>query len=187
MPRIPGHSHGEVPPLPQLILWFCIKQAPYYPTLDSIWKSKSLPKLRVFSWLLIRDRLNTKDLMSRKNWLIDGGSDCVLCSQHVVGTRYHMFFTCPFALACWNCIGITWDCSKPISARSLFTSPCFMEIVSSATWNFWKERNDLIFRNQVPSLGRWRVRFQNDLLLHQYIVKPALVHALMIWIQSTFI
>jgi hypothetical protein len=36
-------------------------------TLSGVWKSKCLPKLRVFAWLLLLDRLNTKDIMQRKN------------------------------------------------------------------------------------------------------------------------
>jgi hypothetical protein len=41
-----------------------------------------------------------------------------------------------------------------------------MEIFVCSAWNIWKERNDFIFKQQVPSLARWRVRFQSDLLLH---------------------
>jgi hypothetical protein len=61
-----------------------------------------------------------------------------------------------------------------------------MEIVSGAAWNIWKERNDFIFKNQNPTLGRWKVIFQSDLLIHQYRVKPDMVQDLLTWIQSIF-
>jgi hypothetical protein len=90
---------------------FVFDQVPKNPTMQSIWKSKSLPKLRVFTWLLSKDRLNTKDLMLRKHWTIDDGPTCVLCSRPDVETRDHLFFQCSFAASCWNCIGISWDCT----------------------------------------------------------------------------
>ena len=35
--------------------------------LNNLWKSRCLPKLKVFCWLLIKGRLNTKDMMLRKH------------------------------------------------------------------------------------------------------------------------
>jgi hypothetical protein len=35
--------------------------------LTLVWKSKCLPKLKVFAWLLFLDRLNTKELMHHKS------------------------------------------------------------------------------------------------------------------------
>jgi hypothetical protein len=83
--------------------------------LQALWKSKCLPKLRVFGWLLLMDRLNTKDLMTRKNWQIEGGRHCMLCDNEESETRDHLFFGCPFALACWETLQIQWDCSLQIS------------------------------------------------------------------------
>ena len=145
---------------------------PIDPAIQEIWKSKCLPKLRVFSWLLLMDRLNTKELMQRKNWQNDGGTHCVLCDNQQEETRDHLFFYCSFAKSCWDLISIQWANNLDISARfsrakQHFRGPCFMEIVACAAWNIWKERNDLIFRDQRPSLGRWRVRFQSDISLHQ--------------------
>lgn len=120
--------------------------------LNAIWKSWSLPILKVFAWLLMHDHLNTRDLMLRKNLHLDSGSDCVLCTASLLETRDHLFFLCPFAQQCWAALGIQWDTSISIShrfvvVRLVFIGPCFMEVVSYATWNIWKERNDLIFKN----------------------------------------
>jgi hypothetical protein len=48
---------------------FMFEGPPNQPVMIHLWKSKC----RVFAWLLIMDRLNTKDLMSRKHWHIEGG------------------------------------------------------------------------------------------------------------------
>src|SRR4051812_34550103 len=119
--------------------------------------------MRVFDWLLLRDHLNTKNLMIRKHWTFDGGPDCVLCIGHVHEDSDHLFFRCQFATICWLLVGISWDCNLELSqrivkAKSVFTGPCFMEIFSCAAWNIWKERNEFIFNNIRPSLSRWKVR-----------------------------
>jgi hypothetical protein len=159
--------------------------------LNSIWKSKCLPKLRIFAWLLLQDRLNTKDIMQRKNWHIEEGPACVLCTNSTLETRDHLFFECSLAQECWTSVGIQWDCSLPVSnrllqARSMFKGPCFMEIFTCAAWNIWKERNEYIFKNQPPSMARWKVKFRSDLLLHKYRVKAAMVQPLMDWVLHVF-
>ena len=46
---------------------FIFPQMPQNTTLSLIWQSKCLPKLKVFVWPLMVDRLNTKDLMLWKH------------------------------------------------------------------------------------------------------------------------
>jgi hypothetical protein len=171
---------------------FLFAQLPQDPALNAIWKSKSLPKLRVFAWLLMLDRLNTRDLMRRKNWHLDSGPNCVLCDEARLETNDHLFFDCHFAKQCWEKLGIQWDTSLHISkrflqARNNFSGPCFMEALVCAAWNIWKERNYLIFQGQQPSLRHWRVRFQHDLMLHRYRVKASLVQPLVDWVLNIFV
>ena len=159
------------------------------PSYNSIWKSKCLPKLKVFLWLLYYDRLNTKDLMVRKHWVLEDGPACPLCTTGVVETRDHLFFGCSFAADCWNLVGIDWDLQRPIldrirRAQSSFNGACFLEIFACAVWNIWKVRNELIFQNIQPSHGRWKGKFRADLLLHQFRVKKALVLPLLQWISD---
>uniref|UniRef100_A0ACD5WUQ5 Uncharacterized protein n=1 Tax=Avena sativa TaxID=4498 RepID=A0ACD5WUQ5_AVESA len=130
-------------------------------------------------------------MMLMRHWQIKEGSDCVLCSLCTIESRDHHFFACPFALSCWDLLNIKWDCSLTISQRFLiakgeFEGPCFMEIVVCAAWNIWKERNELIFQGKVPSFSRWKVRFQHDLLLHQFRVKQSVVQPLLDWSSTCF-
>jgi hypothetical protein len=160
--------------------------------LRAIWKSRCLPKLKVFVWLLFKDRLNTRDMMLRRQWHFISGPTCVLCQDQVLETRDHLFFECTFAKNCWNTCHIIWDMDLAIearyaTARLIFAGPCFMEIVACVAWNVWKERNDHIFRGILPSFQRWRVRVQSDLMLHQFRVKTALVQPLVDWVASIFI
>lgn len=81
------------------------------------------------------DRLNTKDMVIRRNWHVDGGTDCVLCAENRLQTRDHLFFSCSFAKSCWEFVEIDWDMSVPFSRRVMdasnaFARHCFLEILS---------------------------------------------------------
>ena len=78
-------------------------------------------------------------------------------------------------------IRIQWDLSLPFYerfslAKTSFVGPCFMDVVACASWNI-----------QPKSLGRRRVRFQIDLLLHRFRVNPALVQTLIDWLLALFV
>jgi hypothetical protein len=71
---------------------FLFGQLPIDAALNAVWKSNMLPKLKVFSWLLIHDRLNTRDLILRKHWQLNSGPEYVLCTSKQLVTREHFFF-----------------------------------------------------------------------------------------------
>jgi hypothetical protein len=107
----------------------------------------------------MQDQLNTKDLILRKHWKLDSDNFYVLCQLHVLETRDHLFFECPFAMQCWEESNIDWNMSlhlsdRCVTAKQSFNGPCFMEVLACATWNIWKEGNEFIFQNQTPSFGR---------------------------------
>ena len=50
-------------------------------------------KIKVFAWMLIMDRLNTKDMVERRQWHLDDGVNCVICPLQARETRDHLFLT----------------------------------------------------------------------------------------------
>jgi hypothetical protein len=163
---------------------FLFERVPKHDIMTVIWSSKTLPKIKVFLWLLMLDRLNTRDIMSRKNWIIDSGTDCSLCHTANLETRSHLFFECDFARSCWNEINIHWPNNRPMEqgfweVKNNFLGPCFVEVFACATWNIWKARNDFIFQAIPFSLGRWKVGFQSDMWLHHFRVKHTVVQPLL--------
>jgi hypothetical protein len=170
---------------------FLFERVPKNEIMITIWSSKTLPKIKVFLWLLMLDRLNTRDLMDRKKWRIDSGLDCSLCHLSVRETRSHLFFECAFARDCWNSINIQWPSDKSLAegfweVKTNFQGPCFVEIFACAAWNIWKSRNDFIFQAIPFSLERWKIGFQNDLWLHHFRVKQTSVQPLLGWLVDIF-
>lgn len=75
-----------------------------HPIYRHLWKSKCQPKHRVFYWLWLKNRLNTRDMLRRKNMTLESYS-CENCLWQREKTLYHLFLRCNFAKA-WNSIGI---------------------------------------------------------------------------------
>jgi len=73
-------------------------------------------------------------------------------------TLFHLFFDCPFALACWIKLNIvlvgnsTWQVLEAIKEH--INLPFFMEIMITFYWSLWMQRNDFIFRGIQPTPHR---------------------------------
>jgi hypothetical protein len=129
-----------------------------------IWNSKCCNKLRVFSWLLLMDRLNTRDILRRKKQKLRDNYNCVLCNNNTEETAFHLFFSCPFSQSCWQHLGISWDFSLEFfqmmhQAKLQYQSTFFMEIFTIAAWEIWKQRNNFIFDRGRPSFVSWKSSF----------------------------
>lgn len=79
------------------------------PTFKWLWKSCCQTKHMAFSWLQIKDRLSSRNML-RRNMTLDS-CNCGLCSLAVEETREHLFLFCPFARQCWGilCLYIPTD------------------------------------------------------------------------------
>lgn len=71
-----------------------------------IWKTKCVPKIKFFAWLLLNDRLNTRNILRRRKKFLEEGYNCVLCQDGVEETIEHLFFDCPLAVSRWYALGI---------------------------------------------------------------------------------
>ena len=110
-----------------------LEASPLFPWL---WSSGNLGKHKFFFWLLLRDKLNTRNLLRRKDRAIDD-YNCVLCNNGVEESAFHLFFECPFSQSCWDSINIHWNTNlQPldmvIEARTNFGSIILREIMITA-------------------------------------------------------
>jgi hypothetical protein len=155
------------------------------PLFSWLWGSNNLGKHKFFFWLLLRDRLSTRNLLRRKNMFLEDYS-CVLCNSGQEETFFHLFFECPFSTSCWHFISIHWNLNlQPldmiISAREDFGSNIFREIIITACWAIWLVRNGVIFDNEQASVNEWRRRFKKEIGFVCTKAKPARQAALNLW------
>ena len=68
---------------------------------NHIWKSKIPYKIKIFTWLLEKGAVLTKDNMIRRRWA--GDPSCKFCDQPE--TINHLFFQCLVAKCIWALIG----------------------------------------------------------------------------------
>jgi hypothetical protein len=154
-----------------------------------LWKSSCIMKTKVFAWLLLSDRLNTKDLLQRRHWNVNAGTHCELCPGRHYEDRAHLFFDCMFSVRVWNYLQIPWVSNDSIQAvvaeaKRSFNKPFFMEVMMVACWNIWIIRNGKIFRQEKPTFGKWKAHFIHDITLLQHRIKVKHKDALLSWIKG---
>jgi hypothetical protein len=120
-----------------------------------IWRAKITKKLKKFIWLVVRDRINSRNLLKRKNFKVQGDDySCVLCNLNIEEYTYHLLFQCPLSTECWTSINIHWDHDLYFfdtikKAREECQHELFMEVFSIAAWEIWKQQNAKIFRDDT--------------------------------------
>ena len=154
-----------------------------------IWQSKCCNKLRVFTWLLLMDRLNTRNILKRKKHKLEGNNyNCVLCNHNVEETALHLFFTCPFSQACWQHLGVQWNLAMDffhmlLHAKEGFSNPFFMEVFIISAWQIWKQRNNFIFSRGQPSFLAWKTGFIDEARLQAHRISENKRSPFLSWID----
>lgn len=91
-----------------------------HPVYKWLWKCSCQNKHKVFFWLLIKDRLSTKELLKRKNMTLQD-FNCVLCNGNMEESLLHLFLECPFAVQCWAWLNLQIsDSTNPFQALQDF-------------------------------------------------------------------
>ena len=154
-----------------------------------IWKSACTMNYKVFAWLLLRDRLNTRDLLQRRDWHVTDDTHCVLCPLRIYEDRLHLFLTCNFSQRIWSYLQIQWTNNNELqqiiqTAKASFGHSFFMEVLIVACRNIWLQRNGAIFRHEAPSFGRWKSGFIHDMSLLKHRMKAKLIPNFQSWLDS---
>jgi hypothetical protein len=71
-----------------------------------LWKSCSTLKTKVFAWLVLRDRINTRDMLQRRHWNVTNDKHCELCPGRLYEDIVHLLFECTFSRRIWNYLQI---------------------------------------------------------------------------------
>lgn len=128
----------------------------------AIWKYSIPPTVKVFRYLLLKERLLTREVMIYRNFNCTD-TVCSLCDTGVLESAIHLFFECPFAKAIWNSLscflgdeflgrGRTVLEIWRRSSANLKHKPairtrgeCFL---SAGCWMIWRQRNNMIFEQR---------------------------------------
>jgi hypothetical protein len=109
-----------------------------HPVFSWLWKSCYRGRHKFTFWLLLRDRLSTRNILRRKNRVLDD-YNCPMCNSSVEETSEHLFLSCPFATWCWRFIYVSWDMSvnifdRIVEGRRSFGKKFFRELLLIACW-----------------------------------------------------
>lgn len=158
------------------------------PSFKWLWACACQSRHKVFFWLLLRDRLNSRNILRRKGCQLEDYS-CVLCDQGAEETIQHLFWTCPFAQECWSFIcpqhsQLESTYQAILHLRNLLNDNLFMEIIVLASWAIWIARNNFIFNHLHPSLDSWRSTFSHEFALVIHRAKPKFKALFELWLSS---
>ncbi|XP_017252984.1 uncharacterized protein LOC108223310 [Daucus carota subsp. sativus] len=134
------------------------------PWLEFVWNIFSVPRYAISAWLILQQRLLTKDRILRFGMIVD--PTCVLCASDCE-SHSHIFSNCPYTHT------VLSACPVPVcTSWNDFTTGSYIRIgcpritrFIAAAWNaIWTERNNRIYRNvrrnpaELISLVRAQVR-----------------------------
>jgi len=158
------------------------------PVYRHLWKSPCQPKHKVFFWLLISDRLSTRNLLRRRRMALPAYT-CVLCQLGAEETLEHLFFNCQFSVHCWASCGITMqNCNDPFQALNQVQNQAdqnfFLPLMILQCWSIWSVRNDFIFKAIPPTLQRVKECLLKELQFLALRVKVRLSTTFELWVQN---
>ena len=156
------------------------------PPFSWIWKSCVQLKHKIFFWLLIQDRLNTRDLLGRKNFYIEDKS-CVLCHNDINESRTHLFFGCEFSQIFWWKLNQEWNVDLDLidmllDGRNRANQKCFKEFLIIGCWSLWTHRNSIIFNGGHLDLDFCFSSFIETFSLIRHRAKPSLKDGMLQWL-----
>ena len=130
-----------------------------------IWKSKIPYKIKIFTWLLEKNAILTKDNLLKGKWL--GNPNCSFCDQPE--SIDHLFFQCPVVRCIWGLVGSCFKASNIPGCYSQYRPwiekwlPEWKFIhhfgFAATSWAIWKSRNKAIFDNKI-------IRHPAEILIH---------------------
>jgi zinc-binding in reverse transcriptase len=127
------------------------------PTLNNIWHIRLPPKIKIFIWLVLQDKLQSAQNLQRKGW--PAITDCIMCNTGAQETTEHLFISCPTAASL----------AGPTSTQARTSTLTILEVWCEAyrtsqqsqwaasAWTIWKERNRHIFQGEVKNLHAMKI------------------------------
>jgi hypothetical protein len=121
-----------------------------------LWKSKLPHKIKIFIWLVVRNKILTKDILNKRNW--KGSQEC--CFYGGDESIDHLFFHCPIARYTWRVIQVALNlveiprsisilCDKWLSKPKDKIANLILFGCGVLFWAIWRTRNDWCFGDKI--------------------------------------
>ncbi|XBJ11577.1 hypothetical protein VPH35_016258 [Triticum aestivum] len=112
------------------------------PVQAQFWSAKAPHKVRLFGWLVAKDRVHSKANLLKKHMRSE--DVCELCHKESETTN-HLLFDCCRVAALWPALGV----SQPLCCRSIWdakpASPtadgCWSTVLLLLLWRIWNHRH----------------------------------------------
>lgn len=137
-----------------------------------IWSLPIPPKIKIFTWLALKNKILSKHNLSKKGW--KGSTSCVFCDK--TETINHLFLQCKFAKQIWVWMGkcqyafLSWKTMKDIQsyAKTLpsIQRTAFLVVFCATCWTIWKHRNEICFQNVTPKPARNLILLTMSLIIY---------------------
>lgn len=137
------------------------------PLFKKLWKNATMLRYKIFFWLLLHDRVNTRNMLQRRSFHLPS-YNCALCQMSTEETYQHLFWDCDFAFNCWQSLlgprrrGFSIFDEVSFAIQTLPTAFA-MEIMIMGCWNIWIQRNDKIFKEKQATIQAWKASLKADL------------------------
>ena len=144
-----------------------------------VWKPWAPPKYKIFSWLIIQNRVWTADRLQRRGW-----PNCGLCKlcNHVPETAAHLLFQCRFTKRIWSSLkgwlGLhDFDMSAWQTLQNVKDWWCaaihkrgphrkaLASIAMLVSWEVWLERNARVFQNKSSTPNMLIQKIKDEMVM----------------------
>jgi hypothetical protein len=125
------------------------------PSYSFVWKNFAPPRVKIFGWLLTKDRIHCRTNLVHKHKLQD--EVCEICKGDDESAD-HIFSGCPLVRSFWEWIswdpnGIAkvtelWETRVPPRVHKKVAHP----LILLCCWEIWRHRKDVVFKGLVPSV-----------------------------------
>ena len=120
--------------------------------------------MKLFLWLLVQDKVTTRDFLFQYDYLTLQESRCIFCNKSMESSS-HLFIHCHFTWNIWMKLlfnqgfcsffpkfvdDMCYQWSSMVKGKQQnFT---WQLIFLCVVWNLWLQRNDIIFNYATPNL-----------------------------------
>lgn len=139
------------------------------------WRYEIPPSVKIFVFLLLKDKLLTREVLMRRNFNLPDSS-CPLCNTGDLETSLHLFFQCKYIGRIWGKVAQLVNNNILVQSGSVQQVWCrssnlvrhckgltrkWQCIFSSACWSIWRLRSSTVFegkKDPVDWVALWIVR-----------------------------